>query len=52
LAKKAGFIWPSVPSEWKKIDPITEFYYPEWISWMTPELDRSFKYIQELSRLA
>jgi radical SAM superfamily enzyme YgiQ (UPF0313 family) len=50
LAISEGFRLPSSQEDWKRIDPLEPFYKVEWIPWFTKEMDRQFRYVQELSR--
>lgn len=51
LALQEGFIYPKTSIDWRKIDPIGPYYsMSEWIKWITPEDERYFALVQELSR--
>lgn len=49
IAVSEGFKLPSSQEGWKKIDPKEPYYKAEWIPWYTKEMDRKFRYAQELS---
>lgn len=50
LAAANGFKMPASQKEWEKIDPLENSYGTSWLTWLTPELDRKFRYVQECSR--
>ena len=49
-AVSEGFVLPSGPEGWRVIDPMSSDYSAPWVKWMTEELDKKVRYVQEYSR--